>query len=86
MPIAIASDYNPGSSPSGNINLVVSLACIKMKILPHQAFNAATINGAYAMDLAQNMEVWPKEKRQILLLQNPFSLSILFLIFWRKCN
>jgi imidazolonepropionase len=54
LPIAIASDFNPGSSPSGNMNFVVSLACIKMKILPHQAFNAATINGAYAMDLSRN--------------------------------
>jgi imidazolonepropionase len=49
--IALASDYNPGSSPSGNMNLVVSMSCIQMNILPEEAINAATINGAYAMEL-----------------------------------
>lgn len=49
--IALASDYNPGSSPSGNMNLVVALSCIQMKMLPHEAINAATINGAFAMEV-----------------------------------
>jgi imidazolonepropionase len=49
--VALASDYNPGSSPSGNMNPVVSMACIQMKMLPEEAINAATINGAYAMEL-----------------------------------
>ncbi|MBL7700658.1 MAG: imidazolonepropionase [Ferruginibacter sp.] len=49
--IALASDYNPGSSPSGNMNFVVALSCIQMKMLPEEAINAATINGAYAMEL-----------------------------------
>ncbi|HLF47236.1 MAG TPA: imidazolonepropionase [Chitinophagaceae bacterium] len=49
--IALASDYNPGSSPSGNMNLVVAMSCIGMKMLPEEAINAATINGAYAMDI-----------------------------------
>jgi imidazolonepropionase len=49
--IALASDYNPGSSPSGNMNFVVSLSCIQMKMLPEEAINAATINGAFAMEL-----------------------------------
>jgi imidazolonepropionase len=49
--IALASDYNPGSSPSGNMNLVVSMSCIEMKMLPEEAINAASINGAYAMEL-----------------------------------
>jgi len=49
--IALASDHNPGSSPSGNMNLVVSLSCIQMKMLPEEAINAATINGAFAMEL-----------------------------------
>ena len=49
--IALASDYNPGSSPSGNMNLVVAMSCIQMKMLPQEAINAATINGAYAMEL-----------------------------------
>lgn len=51
IPVALASDYNPGSSPSGNMNLVVSLACIRQKMLPEEAINAATINGASAMEL-----------------------------------
>ncbi|MBI1341883.1 MAG: imidazolonepropionase [Terrimonas sp.] len=50
--IAIASDFNPGSSPSGNMNLVVTMSCIQMKMLPEEAINAATINGACAMDLS----------------------------------
>lgn len=50
LPIALASDYNPGSSPSGNMKMVVSLGCIKMRITPEEAINAATINGACAMD------------------------------------
>ena len=49
--ISLASDFNPGSSPSGNMNLVVAMSCIGMKMLPEEAINAATINGAYAMEL-----------------------------------
>lgn len=49
--IALATDYNPGSSPSGNMNLVIAMSCIQMKMLPEEAINAATINGAYAMEL-----------------------------------
>ena len=52
VPLALASDYNPGSTPSGNMNFVVSLACIKMKMTPEEAINAATINGAYALNLS----------------------------------
>ena len=51
IPFALASDYNPGSTPSGNMNLVVALACINMKINPEAAINAATIMGAHAMEL-----------------------------------
>ncbi len=55
LPIALASDYNPGSTPSGNMNFVISLACIYQKLLPAEAFNAATINGAYAMDTSHEV-------------------------------
>jgi imidazolonepropionase len=51
LPVAIASDYNPGSTPSGNMNFLVSLACIQLKMLPQEAINAATINAAFAMDV-----------------------------------
>jgi len=52
LPIALATDFNPGSTPSGNMNFVVSTACIKMKMTPEEAINAATINGAYAMGIS----------------------------------
>lgn len=52
LPVALASDYNPGSSPSGDMRFVASLGCIRMKLLPEQAMNAATINGAAAMESA----------------------------------
>jgi imidazolonepropionase len=54
LPLALATDFNPGSAPSGNMNFVVSLACIKMKMSPEEAINAATINGAYAMGISEN--------------------------------
>lgn len=52
--VALASDYNPGSSPSGNMRMVVSLACIRMRMTPAEAINAATLNGAYAMGLSRD--------------------------------
>ena len=54
LPIALATDFNPGSTPSGNMNFVVATACIKMKMTPEEAINAATINGAYAMALSDS--------------------------------
>lgn len=53
LPLALATDYNPGSTPSGNMNFVVATACIKMKMTPEEAINAATINGAYAMEISE---------------------------------
>ena len=55
IPLVLASDYNPGTSPSGNMNFVVSLACTKMGMTPEEAINAATINGAYAMGLSEEV-------------------------------
>ena len=51
LPIALASDFNPGSSPSGNMQLVLSMGCIKYKMIPEEAINATTLNTAYAMDV-----------------------------------
>jgi len=51
LPIALASDYNPGSSPSGNMEFVISLGCLKLKMSPEECINAATINGAHAIEL-----------------------------------
>lgn len=53
LPVCLATDYNPGSTPSGNMNFVVSLACIHMNMNPEEAINAATINGAYAMGISK---------------------------------
>jgi imidazolonepropionase len=53
LPLALASDYNPGSSPSGNMNLVMSMGCIRLKMLPVEVINAITINSAYAMGLSE---------------------------------
>jgi imidazolonepropionase len=53
LPLAIASDYNPGSSPSGNMQTMLSLSCIKMKMTPEEVFNAATINTAFALELSR---------------------------------
>jgi len=64
--VALATDYNPGSSPSGNLNLVVSMACIGMKMLPEEAINAATINGAFAMELQDEVGSITIGKKAIL--------------------
>ena len=65
--IALASDFNPGSSPSGNMNVVISMSCIQMKLLPEEAINAATINGAYAMELEKEVGTITKGKRANLI-------------------
>ncbi|HSO77814.1 MAG TPA: amidohydrolase family protein, partial [Bacteroidales bacterium] len=52
LPVAMASDFNPGSSPSGNMKFIMSLGCIRMKMLPEEAINAVTLNSAYAMGLS----------------------------------
>ncbi len=69
--IALASDYNPGSSPSGNMNFVVALSCIQMKMLPEEAINAATINGAYAMELQDEVGSISKGKKANLIFTKP---------------
>lgn len=69
--IAIASDYNPGSSPSGNMNTVVSMSCIQLNMLPEEAINAATINGAYAMGLEESVGSIMKGKLANLIFTKP---------------
>lgn len=68
LPLALATDYNPGSTPSGNMNLVVSLACIKMNMTPEEAINAATINAAYAIGLSETHGSITKGKAANLIL------------------
>lgn len=70
LPVTIATDYNPGSTPSGNMNFVVSLACIKMNMTPDEAINAATINGAAAMELSSELGSITIGKRANLIITN----------------
>ncbi len=69
--IALASDFNPGSSPSGNMNLVLAMSCIQMRLLPEEAINAATINGAYAMELEKEVGSITIGKRANLIFTRP---------------
>lgn len=69
--IALATDYNPGSSPSGNMNFVIALSCIQMKMLPEEAINAATINAAYAMELEQELGSITIGKKASLIFTKP---------------
>ena len=73
LPLALATDYNPGSTPSGNMNFIVSTACIKMKMTPEEAINAATINGAYAMGLEKKIGSITVGKQANLLLTKPIN-------------
>jgi imidazolonepropionase len=69
--VALATDYNPGSTPSGNMPFVLSLACIKMKMLPEEAVNAATINGAHAMELSDSLGSISLGKKANLIITKP---------------
>lgn len=68
LPLALASDYNPGSTPSGNMNTILSLACVKMKMTPDEAINAATLNAARAIELEHEMgTISPGKKANFFL-------------------
>ncbi len=69
--VALASDYNPGSSPSGNMRMVVSLASIRMKMTPAEALNAATLNSAYAMGLSDEYGSITRGKAANFFLTDP---------------
>jgi imidazolonepropionase len=73
LPLALATDYNPGSTPSGNMNFVVATACIKMKMTPEEAINAATINGAYAMGISDTHGSITVGKKANFIITKPIS-------------
>lgn len=73
LPIALATDYNPGSSPSGNMQFVLSLASIKMKMLPEEAINAATINAAYAMGVDNKLGQITEGYKADIIITKPIS-------------
>ena len=73
LPLALATDFNPGSAPSGNMNLVNALACINMNMLPEEVINASTLNGAYAMNVTQELGSITIGKKANLILTKPVS-------------
>jgi imidazolonepropionase len=73
LPLAIATDYNPGSAPSGNMNFIVSAACIKLKMTPEEAINAATINGAYAMGISNMYGSITRGKKANVIITKPLN-------------
>lgn len=73
LPLALSTDYNPGSAPCGNMNFVVASACIKMKMTPEEAINAATINSAYAMGIGDEVGTMTIGKKANLMLTKPLT-------------
>ena len=73
LPVALASDYNPGSSPSGNMNFIASLGCIRMGMTPEEVINATTINSAYAMGISQELGSIAVGKKANLFITKPIS-------------
>ena len=71
LPVALASDYNPGSSPSGNMRFVMALGCIRMRLTPEQSFNACTINSAYAMGVSDILGSITNGKKANLIITKP---------------
>ncbi len=71
LPLALATDFNPGTTPSGNMNFVVATACIKMKMTPEEAINAATLNGAYAMGIEKTHGSITKGKKANVIITKP---------------
>lgn len=73
LPLAIATDYNPGSAPSGNMNFIVGAACVKLKMTPEEAINAATVNGAYAMGVSNMYGSITRGKKANLIITKPMN-------------
>ena len=71
LPVALASDYNPGSSPSGSMRFVMALGCIRMRLTPEQSFNACTINSAYAMGVSDTLGSITIGKKANLIVTKP---------------
>jgi imidazolonepropionase len=85
LPVAMASDFNPGSSPSGNMQLILSMACILYKMLPEEAINATTLNTAYAMDLSDEMGTIAIGKKANVFITKEIP-SIAFLPYYYGAN
>jgi imidazolonepropionase len=82
LPMALATDFNPGSSPSGNMNFVNSLGCIQQRMLPHEVVNASTLNGAYAMDVQDELgSIAVGKKASFIITKSLNSLAEMFYYF-----
>jgi imidazolonepropionase len=78
LPVCLASDYNPGSCPSGNMNLLLSIACTQLKMTPEEAINAQTLNGAAALELSRELgSIAPGKKANLILTRPVPSLAYL---------
>lgn len=85
LPIALASDYNPGSSPSGNMEFIISLGCLKLKMTPEECINAATINGAHAIELENKYGSIEKGKiANLIITENIPSISYIGYTFGKS--
>jgi imidazolonepropionase len=73
LPVAMASDFNPGTSPSGNMQLILSMACIRYRLTPEEALNATTLNTAYAMGVSDEVGSITKGKLANLIVTQPMT-------------
>jgi imidazolonepropionase len=85
LPVAMASDFNPGSSPSGNMQLILSMASILYRLTPEEGINATTLNGAYAMDLSEELGSIAKGKKANLFITHPIP-GIAFMPYYYGTN
>lgn len=78
LPVALATDYNPGTSPGGRMSFILSLACLQMKMTPEEALNAATLNGAYAMGVESMLgSITPGKKANLILTKEMNDIALL---------
>jgi imidazolonepropionase len=73
LPVCLATDYNPGSCPSGNVPLLLTIACTQMKMLPEEAINSVTLNGAAALELEKELGTIAAGKMANLIITRPMS-------------
>ena len=73
LPVAMASDFNPGTSPSGNMQLILSMACIRYRLTPEEALNATTLNTAYAMGVSEELGSVTRGKTANLIVTEPMT-------------
>ena len=85
LPVAMASDFNPGTSPSGNMQLIMSMACIRYRLTPEEALNATTLNTAYAMGVSDEVGSITKGKLANLIITQPMT-QLEFLPYYYGAN